>query len=70
MNTKNNTDQKKKNRKKEKVLTPKDLLKMEIAEELGLTDKVQKYGWGSLSAAETGRIGGIMTSKIKKQSAN
>lgn len=43
-----------------------DKLKMEIAAELGLMDKVRQEGWGGLSAAETGRIGGIMTSKLKK----
>lgn len=57
----------KNSKKKAKEPTFRDLLKLEIAAELGLMDKVQKYGWGGLSAAETGRIGGIMTSKIKNQ---
>ncbi|WP_234119095.1 small, acid-soluble spore protein, alpha/beta type [Clostridium hydrogenum] len=43
----------------------REKMKYEIAEELGLKDKVNKLGWGSLTAEETGRIGGIMT-KIKK----
>lgn len=47
-------------------LTPEEQLKYEIAAELGLFDKVMKDGWKSLSAKETGRIGGIMT-KRKKQ---
>lgn len=47
-------------------LTPEEELKYEIAEELGLLDKVMKQGWKSLSAKETGRIGGMMT-KRKKQ---
>lgn len=38
-------------------------LKYEIAEELGLLDKIKKYGWGGLSAEETGRIGGIITKR-------
>ena len=38
-------------------------LKYEIADELGLSDKVDKYGWGGLTAEETGRIGGIMTKR-------
>ena len=42
-----------------------DKLKYEIASELGLLDKVIKFGWKSLSAKETGRIGG-MISKRKK----
>ena len=41
-------------------------LKYEIASELGLSEKVDKLGWGGLTAEETGRIGGIMT-KRKKQ---
>lgn len=35
-------------------------LKYEIAEELGLLDRVLTDGWSSLSAKETGRIGGIL----------
>ncbi|CCC58133.1 MULTISPECIES: small, acid-soluble spore protein, alpha/beta type [Caloramator] len=55
--------------KSKKELTPKEKerekLKYEIAEELGLLDKVKKYGWSGLTAEETGRIGGIMT-KLNK----
>ena len=40
-------------------------LKYEIASELGLSDKIQKYGWGSLTAQESGRIGGIINSRKK-----
>jgi len=52
---------------KKKEPTPSDIMKMEIAEELGLTDKVEKLGWGGLTAKETGRIGGLMTAKKKKK---
>ena len=38
-------------------------IKYEIADELGLKDKVDQYGWGGLTAEETGRIGGIMTKR-------
>ena len=55
--------------KKKKVdlsnLEPEEQLKYEIAEELGLLDKVVSEGWKSLSAKETGRIGGLMTRKKK-----
>ena len=55
--------------KKKKVdltnLEPEEQLKYEIAEELGLLDKVVSEGWKSLSAKETGRIGGLMTKKKK-----
>ena len=42
-----------------------DALKYEVASELGLIEKVTKYGWKSLSAKETGRIGGLVTKKKK-----
>ena len=49
-----------------KNLTGEEKLKYEIAEELGLLDKVMETGWKSLSAKETGRIGGLIT-KRKRQ---
>ena len=42
-----------------------DSLKLEIAKELGLAEKVLKLGWKGLSAKETGRIGGLMTKRKK-----
>lgn len=42
-------------------------LKYETAAELGLLDQLKKGGWKSLSASETGRLGGIMNRKIRKQ---
>lgn len=57
--------------KAKKELTPMEIererIKYEIATELGLDDKVKKYGWSGLTAEETGRIGGIMT-KLNKDS--
>lgn len=47
-------------------LTQEEKLKYEIAEELGLLDKVMEEGWKSLSSKETGRIGGLMTKKRKE----
>jgi small acid-soluble spore protein F (minor alpha/beta-type SASP) len=44
----------------------REAIKYEIAEELGLRDKVEEYGWSALTAEETGRIGGIMTNRKKK----
>ncbi len=56
--------------KKKKVdltnLEPEEQLKYEIAEELGLLDKVVSDGWKSLSAKETGRIGGLITKRKKE----
>lgn len=58
--------------KKEKTIDlnaikPEEKLKYEIAEELGLTDKVISNGWKSLSAKETGKIGGLVAKKKKEQ---
>jgi len=49
---------------KEEILREK--IKYEIAEELGLKDKVTSLGWGGLTAEETGRIGGMMTKRKKE----
>ncbi|MCL1863781.1 MAG: alpha/beta-type small acid-soluble spore protein [Defluviitaleaceae bacterium] len=43
-----------------------DKMKLEIAEELGLLEKVNKSGWKSLTAKESGRIGGILARRKKK----
>lgn len=45
-------------------------LKYEITEELGLLDKVLETGWKSLSAKETGRIGGLMTKRRREEKKN
>lgn len=50
-------------KKEKKPLTENDLLKYEIADELGLMDKVNATGWKSLTSKESGRIGGIMTKR-------
>ncbi|MDP4092843.1 MAG: small, acid-soluble spore protein, alpha/beta type [Bacillota bacterium] len=48
----------------EKKLEKKDdKIKYDIIAELGLFDKVMKYGWKSLTAKETGRIGGLITKR-------
>ena len=59
---------------KNKKITREDIQKMddtermkyEIAEEVGLLDRVLEDGWRSLSAKETGKIGGMMTSRKRK----
>lgn len=42
-----------------------EMLKFEVAQELGLFEKVKRYGWKSLTAKETGRIGGLVTKRKK-----
>ena len=53
--------------KKKKIVTENDIMKYEIAGELGLMDKVNELGWGGLTAKEAGRIGGILTSRKKSK---
>ena len=48
-------------------LEPGEKLKYEVAEELGLLDRVLENGWKSLTSKETGRIGGIVTRKRKQE---
>lgn len=58
---------KKKGKKAKKVLTERDLMKIEIAQELGLWDKIEKDGWESLTNADCGRVGGIMRRKLQQR---
>lgn len=53
--------------KKTKKMTPNDVLKHEIAAELGLDDKIAETGWKSLTAKESGRIGGLMTKRNRER---
>ncbi|WP_343210461.1 small, acid-soluble spore protein, alpha/beta type [Anaerolentibacter hominis] len=46
-------------------IKPEEQLKYEIATELGLLDKVLATGWKSLSAKESGRVGGILAARKK-----
>ena len=54
-----------------KELTPQqkaDLkMKYEIAEELGLFDKISENGWKGQTSRESGRIGGIMGKRKRAQ---
>ena len=47
-------------------LTKDEWLKYEVAAELGVFDKVMRLGWQSLTASQTGRIGGIVARKKKE----
>lgn len=56
-------------KKKPEKMTPRELelekMKMEIAEELGLGDKVKTKGWENMTARETGRVGGVMSRRLR-----
>ena len=50
-------------KKKEKLFLGGEInlqKKYEVAKELGIYDKVLEKGWGSLTAEETGRVGGML----------
>jgi hypothetical protein len=57
-------------KKEEKIdlnnIKPEEAAKYEIASELGYLDKVMESGWKSLTAKESGRIGGIMTKRKRE----
>lgn len=57
-------------KKKKKIdldnIKPEEKLKYEIAQELGYLDKVLASGWESLTAKESGRIGGILARKKRE----
>ncbi|MBC7325541.1 MAG: small, acid-soluble spore protein, alpha/beta type [Moorella sp. (in: Bacteria)] len=44
-------------------------LKLEVAAELGLLPKIERHGWGSLSSAESGKIGGLLGRRLHKDFA-
>lgn len=53
--------------KQKKKIDENELLKYEIANELGLLDKVNTSGWRSLTAKESGRIGGLISKKKREK---
>lgn len=55
--------------KKEKPLTEKDLAKLAMADELGLMEKVRQEGWGALTGAESGRLGGLLSRRSREKRA-
>ena len=56
-------------RQKKIDLTEKEKMKYEIAGELGLLERVLNDGWRSLTAKETGRIGGLVTRRKRQMAA-
>lgn len=49
------------------ALSREERMKYEIAQELGLLDKVRSVGWAGLTAKETGRIGGLVGRRLRKE---
>ena len=42
---------------KDKILYTKDILKLEIAEELGFSEKIRQAGWGGIDVCRIGQSG-------------
>ena len=51
---------------KTKIYYTKDILKLELAERLGYQEKLQKGDWGALTSVESGRLGGLVCSYMRK----
>lgn len=52
---------------KEKIYYAKDILKLEVAEKLGYQEKILSDGWGELTSAESGRVGGMINRYMHQQ---
>ena len=48
------------------ALSREKRMKYEIAQELGLLDKVRRAGWAGLTAEESGRIGGLISQRKRR----
>ena len=47
-----------------KKVDPREPMKREIARELGLEDIIDRDGWGALTSAQAGKIGGLMARRF------
>ncbi|MCI7735929.1 MAG: spore protein [Clostridiales bacterium] len=47
--------------------TERERSKYRAAEAAGLLDRVLEVGWAGLSAKESGRIGGLMSGRMRKK---
>ena len=44
-----------------------DRMKLEVANELGISDQVRSQGWSTMTSADCGRVGGHMVRKMIQQ---
>lgn len=49
-----------------RMLSESERLKYQVAQELGLLDKLLQVGWAGLSTAESGRIGGLVGARRRQ----
>ncbi|MGO0122676.1 small, acid-soluble spore protein, alpha/beta type [Desulfothermobacter acidiphilus] len=62
-------------RRKKKAMIPEaqpalERFKYEVAEDLGLADKIAQQGWGEMTSRECGKVGGNMVRRMIKYSEN
>ena len=51
---------------KTKTYSTKDILKLELAQQLGYGEKIRARGWGELTSAESGKLGGLVRGYMRK----
>lgn len=44
-----------------------DRMKLEVASELGIAERVRSNGWATMTSADCGRVGGQMVKKMIQQ---
>jgi N-methylhydantoinase B/oxoprolinase/acetone carboxylase alpha subunit len=44
-----------------------DRMKLEVASELGISERVRSQGWATMTSADCGRVGGHMVRKMIEQ---
>lgn len=44
-----------------------DRMKMEVANELGISERVRSQGWSTMTSADCGRVGGQMVRRMIQQ---
>lgn len=54
----------------DKLKLTDEYMKLEIAQELGLIDKILDGGWKSLTSKESGRIGGLLSARKRLKQTN
>ena len=52
-----------------KTYYTRDILKLDLANRLGYGDKIRQHGWGELTSIESGRLGGMVNSYMRKHQA-
>ncbi len=49
-----------------KTYYTKDILKLDLAMQLGYGEKIQRAGWGELTSIESGKLGGMVNGYMRK----